>query len=324
MGTQTVVSLIAIGLVIVVAGGLVAYILASNLMGTGNVSERLSAYAGTPDAAVARGPNRNRARLTRARNRLNAMLSPFASQEMAVMLITANWPITETEYMLIRIGGAILSLLIGWLVFGSIISGAGLAILAFMVPGLLLQRALIVRRMAFERQLVDVLVLLTNSTRAGYSLLQAIDVVVNEMDAPAAEEFRRVRREVSLGLPLNQALENLNLRIQNADLAMVVTAININSQVGGNLVTMLESVTKTIRERVRLFAEVRVLTSQQRMNSMILTFLPIGMGALVMFLNPEYMKPIFQPGPYLCFPIGSIVSVILGNIIVRRLTKIEV
>jgi tight adherence protein B len=252
------------------------------------------------------------------------MLSFFASQEMALMLISANWPITETEYTLIRVGAAIVSLLIGWLVFGSILSGAGLAILAFMIPGFLLQRALLLRRVAFERQLVDVLVLLTNSIRAGYSLLQAIDVVVNEMNAPAADEFRRVRREVSLGLPLSQALENLNLRIENADLGMVVTAININQQVGGNLVTMLESVTKTIRERVRLFAEIRVLTSQQRFNSYILTLLPVGMGALVMFLNPEYMKPVFQPGPWICFPIGSVVSVILGNIIVRRLTKIEV
>jgi tight adherence protein B len=189
---------------------------------------------------------------------------------------------------------------------------------------LLLQRALTQRRLAFERQLVDILVLLTNSIRAGYSLLQAIDVVVNEMDAPASDEFRRVRREIALGLPLNQALENLNIRIDNSDLSMVITAININSQVGGNLVVMLESVTKTIRERVRLFAEVRVLTSQQRMNSMILTFLPVGMGALVMFLNPDYMKPIFQPGPYLCFPIGAGISVLLGNMIVRRLTKIEV
>jgi tight adherence protein B len=148
--------------------------------------------------------------------------------------------------------------LIGWLLFGSPLSGFGLAVISFIIPGFILQRAIHSRRLKFERQLVDVLVLITNSVRAGYSLLQAIDVVVREMQAPASDEFRRVRREVGLGLPLSQALQNLNGRMRNDDLYLVVTAITINAQVGGNLVTMLEAVTRTIRERVRLFAEVRV------------------------------------------------------------------
>jgi tight adherence protein B len=169
-------------------------------------------------------------------------------------------------------------------------------------------------------------VLLTGAVRAGYSLPQAIEVVSKELKAPASEEFRRVRHEIGLGLSLSQALTNLVARMENDDLYLAVTAININSQVGGNIVTMLEAVTDTIRERVRLFAEVRVLTAQQRFGSYILTFLPIGMAAALFFINPTYMMRLFRPPEpvLLCIPIGALIMVIFGNIAVRRLARIDV
>jgi tight adherence protein B len=132
-----------------------------------------------------------------------------------------------------------------------------------------------------------------------------------------------VRHELGLGLSLSQALNNLVARMENDDLYLVVTAININSQVGGNIVTMLEAVTSTIRDRMRLFAEVRVLTAQQRFGSYLLTFLPVGMAAAMFFLNPDYMMRLFDP-QILCIPIAAVIMVVLGNLMVRRLGKIEV
>ena len=290
----------------------------------GDVNERLQTYAVIPDAATTRSEGRHRNRWARLRLRVNNLLSFFTSEELTLQLLTANWPITESEFLLIRFWSIFGGFLLGWLLFRSPLSGIGLAVLAFITPGFILQRAILTRRTKFERQLVDVLVLLSNSVRAGYSLLQAIDVVVREMQSPASDEFRRVRREVGLGLPLSQALQNLNDRMQNDDLYLVVTAVTINTQVGGNLITMLEAVTRTIRERVRLFAEVRVLTSQQRFNSYILTLLPFGMGALLFILNPAYMQRLFEPGIFLCIPIGAGINVLLGNIIIRRMAKIEV
>jgi tight adherence protein B len=177
--------------------------------------------------------------------------------------------------------------------------------------------------MNFGSQLVDVLILMPGAVRAGYSLPQAVEVVSKEMRAPASEEFRRVRHEIGLGLSLTQALNNLVARMENDDLYLVVTAININSQVGGNIVTMLEAVTDTIRDRVRLFAEVRVLTAQQRFGSYILTFMPIAMAGAMFFINPVYMMRLFDP-QILCIPIGAVIMVIFGNILVRRLARIEV
>jgi tight adherence protein B len=211
----------------------------------------------------------------------------------------------------------------GWTVSKMFVSGVGLAVIAFFIPDLLLRRAISQRQLNFGKDLVDVLILMTGAVRAGYSLPQAIDVVSKEMKPPASEEFRRVRHEIGLGLSLSQALNNLVARMENDDLYLVVTAININSQVGGNIVTMLEAVTNTIRDRIRLFAEVRVLTSQQRFGSYILTFMPIGMLAAMFFLNPVYMMRLFDPS-ILCIPIGAGIMVVLGNILVRRLAKIEV
>jgi len=247
-----------------------------------------------------------------------------SSSKLNLQLISANWPITETEYVLIRIGGVILAFGLGWLVSQMLVSGVGLAAIAFFIPDLVLKRAISKRRMNFGSQLVDVLILMTGAVRAGYSLPQAIEVVSKEMRAPASEEFRRVRHEIGLGLSLTQALNNLVARMENDDLYLVVTAININQQVGGNLVTMLDAVTGTIRERIRLFAEVRVLTSQQRFSAYILTLIPLGVGAMMFALNPNYMSGLFTPGVWLCIPAGALMGMVLGNIWIRKLAKIEV
>lgn len=318
------ITIVTVSVGILLAGGIIFLGLINTIFVGDDIRERLDVFAVVPDTVPQRQGNLQKARLVRVRRQVNSMLSVLASEELNLQLISANWPITESEYLLIRFGITILAFVFGWLLFRTPISGVGLAILAFFVPPVILQRSIQRRRTAFERQLVDVLVLITGAVRAGYSLQQALDVVVREMRAPANEEFKRVIYEVSLGLPLNQALNNLHDRMANDDLYLLVTAININYQVGGNLATMLDAVTKTIRERIRLFGEVRALTSQQRYNSYILSLLPIVVVAVLTVLNPGYIQRLIRPGITLCFPIGAVVFIIIGNIVIRRLSKIEV
>jgi tight adherence protein B len=322
--STTTLGIILASLFFVIAGGMLLMRTIRTLVAGDELNERLGTYAALPGGTTRREGGRRRARLSRLRLQMNGMLSVMASRELNMQLLTANWPITETEFLLIRIAVTLLGLLVGWFLFRSPISGIGLATLAYIIPAIYLRNAIIRRRTAFERQLIDVLVLMTGAVRAGYSLQQALDAVAREMHAPASEEFRRVNYEVGLGLPLSQALNNLNTRMQNGDLHLVITAININYQVGGNLVTMLEAVTKTIRERVRLFGEIRTLTSQQRFNSYILTLMPPAFAAILFILNPRYISRLFEPGIWMCFPIGAAISTILGNIVIRRLSKIDV
>ncbi len=330
-------------IVILVAYGLVIYGLRDVFYAGQDIGSRLATYVTVPDDAGQPqiGPRR-RTGLIRWRLRLNNLLSGLASEKLNLQLISANWPVTESEYLLIRIGAMLAAFALGWLIYTlsssmidkttvgatlrisrEVVAGLGLAVVAYFIPDLLLKRAISQRRMNFGKQLVDVLVLMTGAVRAGYSLPQSIEVVSKEMKAPASEEFRRVRHEIGLGLSLTQALANLVARMENDDLYLVVTAININSQVGGNIVTMLEAVSSTIRERIRLFSEVRVLTAQQRFGSYILTFLPVAMAGAMFFINPDYMMRLFDP-QILCIPIGAVFMVIIGNIAVRRLGKIEV
>ena len=315
-------------LVVVLAIGLAGLIsilgLANVLAGSDDVSERLETYALVPTDLPTRAGERRRVNIARWRLRLNSWLSVFASEEMNLRLASANWQITETEYILIRFWSVVAGLALGWLLFQSPISGVGFAIIAFIAPDMILRRAIFQRRTAFGRQLVDVLVLVKGAVRAGVSFLQALDIVIQEMKAPASEEFRRVRREVGLGLPLGQALANLHARMENDDLYLLITAININNQVGGNLSTMLEAVTNTIRERIRLFAEVRALTSMQRYSGYMLTLLPFITTGVLFILNPKYIARIFEPGPILCVPIGALLMVLLGNLVIRMMSKIDV
>jgi tight adherence protein B len=341
--TVLLVVLSIIVIVILIAYGLVIYGLRDIFFAGQEIGSRLTAYVTVPGEVNQTMPGqKRRAGIVRFRLRMNNMLSGLSSEKLNLQLTSANWPITETEYILIRLGGVVLAFGLGWLISSigasggeslalgiggkiprEFVAGIGLAVIAFFIPELLLKRAISQRRINFGKQLVDVLVLMTGAVRAGYSLPQAIEAVSKEMKAPASEEFKRVRHEIGLGLSLNQALANLVTRMENDDLYLMATAININSQVGGNIVTMLDAVASTIRERIRLFSEVRVLTAQQRFGSYVLTFMPVAMAAAMFFINPDYMMRLFDP-QILCIPIGAVIMVILGNIAVRRLAKIEV
>ena len=306
-----------IAVIILVAYGLVIFGLRDVFFAGQDVGSRLETYVSIPIKSTQRQDVQRRwNNMIRWRLRINNMLSGLASEKLNLQLISANWPITETEYVVIRYGSVILAFGVGWLVskifmtgsealvFGpgwtvskSLISGLGLAVIAYFIPDLILKRAISQRRINFGKQLVDVLILMTGAVRAGYSLPQAIEVVSKELKSPASEEFRRVRHEIGLGLSLSQALNNLVARMENDDLYLAVTAININAQVGGNIVTMLSAVTETIRDRIRLFSEVRVLTAQQRFGSYVLTFMPIAM--LAAMTKKYQMKSIF-PVRYAC------------------------
>ena len=145
------------------------------------------------------------------------------------------------------------------------------------------------------------------------------------MQPPAADEFRRVHTEIALGLSLSQALDNLSTRMENQDLDLVVTAVKIHNQVGGNLSTMLEAVTETVRERDRLFREARVITTQQRYTSYLISLLPVAIGLLIFMLNPTYMMQLFTNGLYyMMMPILATIGVIAGHFVLQRITKIEV
>lgn len=179
------------------------------------------------------------------------------------------------------------------------------------------------RRRRFEESLHDMLTIAANSLRSGYSFLQAIQVVTEDMHGPIQEEFKRVLDEMNVGVPLDTALKSSAQRIQSEDFQLIVTAILIQRQVGGNLAEVLDQIAVTIRERVRLRAEVKVLTSQGRMSGMIFMLLPIGVGGFIFVIEPSYIGILFQS------PVGIVMLVVAGlmqlagYMVIRKIVNIE-
>ena len=201
----------------------------------------------------------------------------------------------------------------------------------FLLPRFWLGRRKGGRLGAFNKQLPDTITLIANALRAGSSFLQAIELVVRESRPPISTEFGRVIREVNLGLPFDQALENMVRRVRSDDLELMATAISIQHQVGGNLAEILDSIAYTIRERVRIQGEIRTLTAQQRLSGYVVGFLPIGLAGFLFIAAPGFMEPMFDnPPEILGLPAGVVILIFggfmmfMGFMFIRKIVDIEV
>jgi tight adherence protein B len=204
-------------------------------------------------------------------------------------------------------------------------------VVGFWLPRFWLGRRKSGRLKAFNGGLADTITLLANSLRAGSSFLQSVEMVVREAQPPISTEFARVIREVNLGLPLDDALMNLQRRMKSDDLDLMTTAIGIHHSVGGNLAEILDMIAYTIRERVRIKGEIRTLTAQQRMSGYVVGFLPVALVVLLSVVAPTFMDPMFKAPPeFLGFPAGWFIlgfggfMMALGFFFIRRIVDIEV
>lgn len=263
-------------------------------------------------------------RIGKLRDWVNNSLSSISSDKLQMKLSSAYWEMTDTEYILVRFIATILGFFMAWLVFGNILAGMFLGVIAYLVPPILLDRAIANRQKKFQNQLLDVLILIKGAVQAGYSLMQALDLAVNEIPAPASEEFGRVLHENRLGITMESALMNLSERMENDELQIVVTAIIINSQVGGNLSTVLESAISTIRDRMHLFGEVKALTSYSRFVGTFLTLMPFIAGLAIFMFSPDYFDSVKTSGLTQGIFAVAFVGVIIGNIWVRKIVNIKV
>jgi tight adherence protein B len=203
--------------------------------------------------------------------------------------------------------------------------------IGFLLPRFWLGRRKASRLNAFNKQLPDTITLLANGLRAGSSFLQAVEMVVRESRPPMSTEFSRVIREVNLGLPFEQAMENMVRRVRSDDLELMATAINIQHTVGGNLAEILDSIAFTIRERIRIKGEIRTLTAQQRLSGYVVGFLPIGLAGFLFVAAPHFMDPMFhKPPDAFGLPLGMVIlffggfMMFIGFMLIRRIVDIEV
>jgi tight adherence protein B len=194
---------------------------------------------------------------------------------------------------------------------------AGLA-----VPLLILRIAASRRRKAFDRQLPDVLSTIASTLRAGHGLRPAIRAIADDGSPPASEEFARVLGEERLGRPLDQALAGMCERIGSPDFEYVATAVNVQSQVGGSMAGLFDTLSETVRERQRHARKVRALTSMGRLSATILISLPFGLVLIMSVINPSYMTPLFTTSVGHTLIAFCLVSMTIGGLILKRIVTV--
>jgi tight adherence protein B len=196
----------------------------------------------------------------------------------------------------------------------------------YIFPQIYIKRKQAQRLQRFEAQLVDMLNLMVSGLRAGYSTIQALEAVSSELSPPISEEFRRVVQEIQIGIPTEKALENLLRRVPSTDLDFIVTAMNVQREVGGNLAEILDTISETIRERVRIKGEIRTKTAQARTSATIVSLLPVLLSLYLWFVNRNYFMTFFANG-LLCgiLALGTAAMlVIIGYVVLMRMANIEV
>lgn len=287
---------------------------------SGVIQERLASYAARGGSEVVKRQHRP----TMAAQMDQALRKRPFGQRLAQDLSRADLQLRVSEFVVLQVLCAVLSVLFGLVLFATPALALLIGFGAFFLPRLYLKRRQAARLHAFSEQLGDALRLLVSSLRSGYSMLQSMEVVASELPEPIAGEFGRVVREVGLGLTQEQAFNNMLQRLPSDDLDMMVTAINVQHEVGGNMAEILDTISGTIAERVRIQGEIRVLTAQQMLSGYLLTFLPVAVTLVLFAINRPYMVQLFQDTCGLAMVGTGVTMVATGYLIIRRIVKIEV
>lgn len=309
-------------IVLYIGGGLGLLLLVlgvgTSLIGTRSVvEERLGRYTDASEVAVGTAekgemPAGTSTVVSDFINRLGEGTDLFES--ISRHLARADIKLRPAEYLSLVLVSAIIVGFIGYIISRWSLPFAMItAFIGIFVPKIYVSSAQKGRLKKFDHQLGDMLNLTVNGLRAGFSTLQAMEAVSRELPSPISDEFRRVVQEMQLGIPMEVALDHLLRRINSDDLDLMITAINVQREVGGNLAEILDVISYTIRERVRIKGEIQSLTAQGRATAWVISALPIILVALLFLLNREYVMQFFNPETRGC---GIPILVIAGTMIV--------
>ncbi len=210
-------------------------------------------------------------------------------------LTQCDIPLKPGEFIAVRIGVAVLAALVTVVLTHNPYMAAGVGGLALVlhIPILKIKRAMRIDK--FVTQLAEFLVLITNSLRSGQTFLQGVDIASKDSPNPIGMEFRMLLKETNLGVPVETAFTNMLMRVPSEDLKIVMSAFSIQRNVGGNLADIMDQVAAMIRQRIQIQGQIKVLTTQGKLSGAIVGLLPFGLGAVIAFINYDYMSKLWTP-----------------------------
>jgi tight adherence protein B len=317
---------IAVAVLCMVSMVLLAYGVARFVGGSGDdITQRLDRFATRAGAASdmpePKDPNA-RGKITEHLDK--ELVRRGRGTDMTQELARADLKLTPAEFLMIKLVVVGILAIAGYLIFHQLFMALPAGIAGYFAPNFYVRFRQGRRKAAFGNQLPDAVSLLANSLRSGYSLPQSMELLSREMQPPIASEFGRVVREMGLGLSFETAMNNMVRRNKNEDLDLVITAILVNHEVGGNLSQVLEVIGHTIRERIRIKGEISVLTAQQRASGYLVGSMPFALTVILFILNPEYMGELFHSLCGYMMACTSFGLVVMAFILIRKIVNIEV
>jgi tight adherence protein B len=221
--------------------------------------------------------------------------------------------------ILVAIGGGLLGLALSGRTMIIVLCG----VLAAIIPGLFVYSQKQKRAALLSEEIGETLTGMSNSLRAGYSFQQAMELVSKETQGPLGKEYRRTLREINLGVTTEQALQNLINRAQNEDLELMISSVLIQRSIGGNLAEVFDKIADTIRQRIRMKGEVKVLTAQGRASAWIIGLMPVALIVAITLINPDYLSMFFETTLGWMLLGGAAVSELVGFLFINRIINIE-
>jgi len=246
-----------------------------------------------------------------------------SSRKLEIELIRADMPITVEELLVIKYISSTTIATMTYLISRNIIFTLLLYFLVWNIPKFIISKRKKDRLKEFDGQLTEGIMIISNALKAGYSFLQSVAAVAEETKDPFSKEFKKLFKEMSLGIPEEDALRNMLLRMASGDLKLIINAILIQKDIGGNLSEILDNIGETIRERQKIQDELKTLTAQGRLSGIIVMLIPIVLALTIYLFNKEYILLLFNTSLGLVMISVSIFNQFLGLIMIKKTINID-
>ena len=245
------------------------------------------------------------------------------SRSLANQLVAADVRMRPEEYLIVWILSAATPALVLLVIGAHPVTILGGAIIGAGLPPYFVNRKMARRLVQFESQLSEALVMISNCLKSGLTFQQAMGNIASEMPDPISREFGRTMREINLGSSVETAMANLAERVKSTDLSLAVSAIQIQRQVGGNMVELLDNISETIKDRIKIKNEIKVLTASGRTSGMIIGLLPLGLAGVLMLINPEYIASFFSSQMGAMMLVTGAVMESIGFLAIKKIVSIK-
>ena len=245
------------------------------------------------------------------------------SSSLDIKLKQAGISLVSLEFIIVNL---IISIVVGILIYMLTVNLSIAILVSIFVPiGIWIAILILIRKRknSFTEQLGDCLITVANALRAGYSFQQAVEVIAKEMESPISQEFAKLSADVKMGVPLEEALNEMDKRIGSTDFSLVVTAVLIQREVGGSLAQILDTISDTIMERIRMKREINALTAQGKFSAIILLILPFAIGLFMFMVNPNQINLLFEERTGQIAIVVALIMDVIGFILIQRIVDIE-